>query len=597
MEKKKVVLIEPASPGAHIFSRVPIPRLGIIILGTIAKQAGYEVKIYIEDMFGKINDLKSVIEGALAVGISTITSTAPRAYQLADQTRALGITVILGGVHPTFMIEEALNHADFVVRGEGEKAILPLLEAISGQINFSQVPNLSYWQGGQIMSNEMAPHIVDLDEIPSPDYSVIEGWQTDKKVPVVSITTSRGCPFNCVFCSVVPMFGRRYRFTSVERAVADLEAAAKIAKHIFIADDNFTANIERVKAILKEAIRRGLKFEWSAQVRTETAKDKELLRLMKQTGCFMNFIGFESINPKTLVAYEKKQTLAEIEQSIKAFQRFGIKIHGMFVLGADEDEVATIKETVRFAKRLDIDTVQFMILTPLPGTRVWQEFVDQARIIDINYSHYDAHHTVYKPKRMTSYELQIETFRAMKKFYSWRGIFQRLLKAIITWSAPDFWIVNLRFYGRKQIRQAFESKRLYLKYLHEKISQHTEKFKANLSKKRIKTVGLPAELMGNWEPSYRRFLRAFLAKLGVKIIDLKADQIIDEQPDIVLLAHWAVKNKGEIFHSIKDKKQISLDFNPQNFSEQCLGLGLLFKSKVRRVRRIFQKTLQDNVLA
>lgn len=594
--EKKVVLIEPASPGAHIFSRVPIPRLGIIILGTMTKQAGYKVKVYIEDMFGKISDLKTVVLGADLVGISTITSTTPRAYGLADQVKKIGLPVVLGGVHPTFMTEEALGHADFVVRGEGEKAILPLLEAISGQINFSQVPNLSYWQGDQIMHNETAPHIVDLDEIPSPDYSVIEGWQTDKKVPVVSITTSRGCPYNCAFCSVVPMFGRRYRFTSVERAVTDLEAAAKIAKHIFIADDNFTADTQRAKTILREVLRRGLKLEWSAQVRAGTAKDKELLKLIKQTGCFMVFIGFESINPKTLVAYEKKQTLAEIEEAIPQFHKFGIKIHGMFVLGADEDEVATIKETTRFAKRLDIDTVQFMILTPLPGTRVWQEFVDQARIIDINYSHYDAHHTVYKPKRMTSYELQIETFRAMKKFYSWRSIFKRLLKAITTWSVPDFWIVNLRFYGRKQIRQAFESKRLYLKYLHEKISQHTEKFKANLSKKRIKTVGLPAELMGNWEPSYRRFLRAFLAKLGAKIIDLKDDQITDEQPDVVLLAHWAIKNKGEVFHSIKDKKQISLNFNPQNFSEQCLGLGLLFKNKVRRVRRIFQKTLQDNVL-
>lgn len=595
MADRKVVFIEPKSPGAHIFSRLAIPRLGLLILAALLKRAGYEVTVYIEDMFGEVSDLKKAVEGAMLVGISSITSTAPRAYLLADQIRAMGIPVVMGGVHPTFIVEEALQHADYVVRGEGEEAILPLMEAIAEGGDLTKVPSLSYHQDVKIIHNPQAQLITDLDTVPSPDYSLIAGWREGVRMPVISIDTSRGCPYNCAFCSVVPMFGRRYRFVSLQRAVDKIEAAAKVAKHVFIVDDNFTANIERTKAILREVIRRGLKLEWSAQVRAEAARDRELLQLMSEAGCFIVFIGFESINPLTLKVYNKKQTLDDIKNAIEAFHRYGIKIHGMFVLGSDEDGVATIRATACFAKKTGIDTVQFLILTPLPGTKVYQGLKEEGRIIDPDWSRYDAHHTVFQPELMTAYELQIETFRAMKDFYNWPSIARQLLRAISKWSWSDFWIFHLKLYGRRQIRQAFGSKRLYINYLRERVSSRIGEFKATLAKKRIKTVGIPEDAVVNWDPLHWQFLRVFLAKLGAKVVYLRDSQAPKKQPDITLLPYWRT-GKEVTTQSVSGENKFELDFSPANFRERCLSLGLLFKGRISEVGRIFEGTLKGNPL-
>lgn len=452
MDIKRISFIEARSPGAHIFSKFPIPRLGAVLLSTILKESGYEVMAFIED----ISDPDwSFVENSDIVCISTITSTSMRAYMIADWAREKGITVIIGGAHPSFLPDEALEHADYVIRGEGDHNLLRLLSYIQkGAPSIDTIAGLSYKdRDGNVKSTNLGPLLDDLDSLPEPDFSLVHNWKPSNIFPV---STSRGCPFNCTFCSVIQMFGRKYRFKSVETALKEFKHVSGMAKRsIFVVDDNFAANKRRTKDILRGMIAEDIKTAWSAQVRTDVARDPELLRLMADSGCDTTHIGFESINPKTLEAYNKKQNREDIINCIRAVKDHGIHIHGMFVLGADTDNVETIKRTSDFAISLGIDTIQFMMLTPLPGTPFFYEMKNDGRLLHTDWSKYDAHHVVFNPALMTPKTLQIETLKAMGRFYSWKYILRHLVKF-------DFFYAGVGMYGKKAIKRGLRDVKGYI---------------------------------------------------------------------------------------------------------------------------------------
>ncbi len=455
MTIRKISFIEARSPGAHVFSKFPIPRLGAVLLSTILKERGYEVRAFIEDV---AEPDWSYVEDSDLVCISTITPTAVRAFEIGDRVRAKGIPVVMGGAHPSFMPDEALEHADYVVRGEGDYTLPELVDHLTkGTPGISSINGLSYrGSDGGVRNNPPRPLLEDLDSLPEPDFSLVHGWSSSNLYPV---STSRGCPFDCRFCSVIQMFGRKYRFKSLEVALKEIRTAASFTKRsIFFVDDNFAANKQRTKVLLKSMLAEGIKTEWNAQVRTDVAKDPELLRLMADSGCFTTHIGFESVNPRTLNLYNKRQGLKEIVECIKAVKDHGMRIHGMFVLGADTDDVSTIRETADFAIRLGIDTVQFVMLTPLPGTPFFFEMRDAGRLLHTDWSKYDAHHVVFNPKLMSPQTLQIETLKAMGRFYSWKYIFKHLAKL-------DLFYAGLGLYGKKAIKKAFKETREYIEAL------------------------------------------------------------------------------------------------------------------------------------
>src|SRR2546428_12359012 len=202
---RKLVFVEPKSTHLHIYSRVTIPRLGSVLLGTIMRDKGYDVRVYIEDIHAI--DMKEVMSADL-VAISAITSTAPQSYRLADRVREAGIIPVLGGTHVSFLPEEAIKHADYVVRGEGEFAFQELVDAIQLGAGFEKIQNLSYLdESGRLINNPERPKIPNLDVNPIADYRLIAGW---KPGGVVSVATSRGCPFSCTFCSVPGMYGHAF---------------------------------------------------------------------------------------------------------------------------------------------------------------------------------------------------------------------------------------------------------------------------------------------------------------------------------------------------------------------------------------------------
>jgi radical SAM superfamily enzyme YgiQ (UPF0313 family) len=452
MDIKKISFIEPGAPGLHIFSKFPIPRLGAVLLSTILKEKGYNVKTFIEDL--AVPDW-SFIKSSDLVCISTVTSTAIKAYRIGKQLKALNIPVIMGGAHPTFLPDESLEYADFVIRGEGEHSLVELLGYMEkGVPALSDIRGLSYRdRDGRNVHNPARKFIEDLDSLPIPDFSLVHNWTPSNTYPV---STSRGCPYDCSFCSVIRMFGRRYRFKCVEASLEELKYAVSVSKATkFIVDDNFTANKARAKEILKGMIAEKIKTRWSAQVRTDVASDPELLRLMADSGCHTLFIGFESVNPRTLEEYNKNQDLEDIISCIKTVRYHGIHIHGMFVIGAETDDVDTIHETVDFAKDLGIDTVQIMILTPLPGTPLFNDMMKNGRLLHTDWSKYDVQHVVFKPRLMSPAALQIETIRAMGRFYSWKYIFRHLAKL-------EFRYTAVGIFGKRAVDKSLKAFSAYL---------------------------------------------------------------------------------------------------------------------------------------
>lgn len=412
----KIVFIEPKSPNLHIFSQFTLPRLGSFILGTMMKQRGWEVEIIVEESqiinFDQLKDCE-------IVGISTITPTAPRAYAIADRFRQMGIPVMMGGPHVTFLPDEALQHADYVIRGEGEKALMAFIDAWETDKDFSHVPNLSYHLNKEVQHHPIQPVIPELDQIPYPDLNLYRG--KTRRVAgkrIIPMQTSRGCPYNCSFCSVTGMFGRQYRFRSADHIIEELKHYNDSSNFIFFYDDHFTANRERAKKLLERMIEEKFTFKWSTQVRADIGKDTELVKLMKKAGCHTLFIGFESVNPDSLKAMHKQQTLAEMTQSIRILQDHHIHIHGMFVYGFDQDDWQTVKETVRFAKKSKLTSTQFLILTPFPGSPFYEQIASQDRICFRDWGLYDAHHTVFQPARLSMPDLQWAQIFSHRHFYS-----------------------------------------------------------------------------------------------------------------------------------------------------------------------------------
>jgi anaerobic magnesium-protoporphyrin IX monomethyl ester cyclase len=408
----KIRLIEPAPAHVHMWSYTFYPRLGLPMIGAALKAAGHDVVIYCPQLAPI--DWDDALDADL-VGISTTTSTAPAGYEMSARFRAAGVPTIIGGSHVTFMADEALEHADFVARGEGGDALmLELLQAIRGERDLETIAGLSFRQDGGAVHNAARAACADLDTLPVPDLSLIAGAEGMRAT--TPIMTSWGCPFACNFCSVTAMFGRKYRYRSAKHVMAEIEA--KRPQTIFFYDDNFAADRRRLKRFLRLFIDSGLTVPWWAQVRTDIADDPELLDLLRRSKCERLAMGLESVSQETLDSFDKSQSLDDIVRAIDTLHDYGIKTHGMFVLGADTDTPETIRDTVRFARRHHIDTLMLNILTPAPGTRQYAEMDAEGRIFDRRWDLYDGQHVVFTPSRMTPEELQRETLRAYARFYS-----------------------------------------------------------------------------------------------------------------------------------------------------------------------------------
>jgi radical SAM superfamily enzyme YgiQ (UPF0313 family) len=594
-EIRKIVFVEPKSTHLHVYSRVCIPRLGSVLLGTIMRNLGYDVRVYIEDIAPI--DMDEVMSADF-VGVSTLTSTAPQSYRLADRVRAAGIPVAIGGTHVTFLPNEGLQHADFVVRGEGEHAFQELVEAIRAGEGFEKIKNLSFMQDGQPVHVPERPKIGNLDVNPIPDYPLIHGW---KPGGVVSVATSRGCPFSCTFCSVPGMYGHAFRTHTIDRVLEELKLR-RDSSYIFFADDIFTANKKRVKELLTRMIKERITPMWGAQVRTETVDDPELLELMRDSGCYNVYVGFESINPRTLKLFQKKQDLDKINRAIERFHGNNIRIHGMFVVGSDEDDVETIYATSDFAKKQKIDSVQFMILTPIPGSPDWDSLYDKGNryVFNTDWQLYDGHHVVHHPRRMSPYELQVAAIKATQKFYSW----PQIIRSAFRRDEKDKYYAMIRYWGKRMIKEWWKQNGEYVDWLKRELYSEARR----LRPAGWRRVGVPEAFM---KDKLGGLLKTFLGELGVEVVPVPDDGPAGgwrQSFDALVMPHFrdvskrVAKGREDLAERLADlqariQSQVDrlpeipfpLGDEPGPLYEPFAKIGLLFTSNLERVRLAYRK--------
>ncbi|MCI7412861.1 B12-binding domain-containing radical SAM protein [Hornefia butyriciproducens] len=368
--------------------RMNMPMLGLLYIAA-ATPDRHRVRVIDENNGnGQIKDFESYD----IVGISGMTMHAPRMYELADEYRKTGSHVVLGGVHVSFMVEEALQHCDTVMVKEGESIWRQFLK------DFEEgCPRQVY----------VSDNSLELSELPLPDRSLVEGPAYRAPSGTMnSVIATRGCPNHCSFCCVRQMSDHRYKV----RSVADIiEEIKQLSDDIIIfQDDNIVGNFKFARQLFTEM--KSLGRLWGAQASINIASSPELLNLMAESGCRTLFIGFESLNPGTLKSMGKASVnhFKEYEENIKRIHDKGIRIFGSFIVGMDEDGEDIFDSIYEFCEKNRFDFPIANCLTPFPGTELYDRLEAENRIIDKDWSRYDLTNVVIKPKNMTPEKLQFQ---------------------------------------------------------------------------------------------------------------------------------------------------------------------------------------------
>jgi radical SAM superfamily enzyme YgiQ (UPF0313 family) len=262
----------------------------------------------------------------------------------------------------------------------------------------------------------------DINDVPALDLDILQGYKKKwgrRVLKYAPIMASRGCPHDCIFCSVTKMFGRRYRIKDPDLVMDEVMMRYDEGfRHLFFYDDNFAANHEKTKIFLEKLIRADLGLRWVSQFSIHVSKDRELVELLKRSGCRLMFIGVESINPEALKDYHKSQTVGMIRESIHTLTSTGLRVHPMFVLGADSDTKETIEKTIQFSRESGAFTTQFSILFPIPGTKLYDDMKEANRIFINDWNYYDGSHSVILPRNITPLELQKKLIHGYRYFFS-----------------------------------------------------------------------------------------------------------------------------------------------------------------------------------
>lgn len=350
------------------------------------------------------------------VAITALTPTAPRAYEIADEFRRRGRTVAMGGVHPSLMVDEASAHADAVVIGEAEDSWPQLLADM---------------QNGGIKPVYKSENMVDLAGLPAPRRDIM---REDAYLKIPKVETSRGCPFRCSFCSTTVFYGSRMRYRPVEEVVAEVKAAGH--RFVFFTDNNITANKKYAKRLFRALEPLGV--YWLSQGSIDMADDLELMDLAQRSGCVGMLVGFESLSDENIAEMGKKASnrVEEYEEKIRIFHEHKIGLIGCFVFGFDGDDETVFKRTVDFIARNNIETPQFTVLTPFPGTSLRDQMEAEGRILHSRWEKYDVGNVVFTPSKMSPEELQQGYNWACEQVYSLKAIIMRGIRSLKYFKNP-----------------------------------------------------------------------------------------------------------------------------------------------------------------
>lgn len=385
-----MVLINPKSTKFGIFQRyVPLSvPIGVGCLAGYLLHHGKRVEIideHIELLSQEL--LKKALEKIsppYIFGISTLTACAQRSYDIAKEIKIQypDSLVILGGIHPTVLTQEVLENSfvDFVIRGEGEQALLELYDALKNKSDYTKIKGLSYKSGGKLIHNPLA-ELPDLKDFPPFPYHLFDKYLG--KYNFGFIASSRGCPYNCIFCSQRTISGQKFRYVSDEVVISELDLLINKyhQTHINFVDDNFTANKQRVARLCEQMIENRFqeKATFDLQTRADAVND-EILVLLKKSGFRVINYGLETASERLMILLNKKETVADNIAAVKLAKKHGFGVSGTFIFGLPTETQAERWQGYKLAKELDLDYVRFNNATPYPGTKLYEIAKEEGRL-------------------------------------------------------------------------------------------------------------------------------------------------------------------------------------------------------------------------
>jgi len=395
----KILLISPCEdPNIKQQKSVMFPQLALDLLAGLTPP-GHDVSIIEEE----VEDVPLDTDCQL-VGLSCMTSNAPRAYWLAQEFKKRGKTVVLGGIHPTLLPDEALRYADSVVIGEAEGVWPRLLED---------------FENGQLQRTYHDP-CPPLDR-----YVPVKRRKGLRKgiFHVVPVMTTRGCPYNCDFCCVHDVYGTEVRHVPVANVVRHMVDSG--GRVFMFLDDNIVGDRRYAKELF-EAIK-PLRIKWAGQASLSFVHDAELLKLARQSGCGALFVGLESVSEFRLGKMRKSiHKIEQVSEAIQKLHKTGIYCLASVVFGFDEDTKQTFAKTVEFLNKNHVGSASMNILTPYPGTQIYSQLMNEGRIFTNEWKYYNHNTVVFRPKNISVLGLLAGRIWARKKFTEIPAVLQRL---------------------------------------------------------------------------------------------------------------------------------------------------------------------------
>jgi anaerobic magnesium-protoporphyrin IX monomethyl ester cyclase len=428
-----VLLANPKSVNAFESFGMVFPPLGLLYVAAAAERAGFTVGV--EDFFVSRNKPSRFdFRDYDVVGITSDTRRFPGALEIAKRAKQQGCTVVMGGPHPAFVDDDVLmgGYADFIVKGEGEISFPDLLETIKRGDDPCQVKGISYLVHGNVTRTAPRDLVEDLDSLPFPARHLVDidaykrfGVKYGGKRPLAILSTSRGCPNACEFCATPQMYGGRWRARTPESVVSEIEHVYHDYGYRAIAfcDDNFTVSPRRVREICRLLIEKNLDiWWWSFSTTTALLRNEDMVSLMAKAGAKTVYIGVESPDPETLKELNKDAAVNAPSEAVALLKRNKLDIFASYILGGMNEDTAAILRTIRFARSLDTSIAQFSILTPYPGTVLFNKVKDRLR--HKKWRLYDGTHLVFRHEHVPYVSMQLLLIWAYVSYYArgWRAI-------------------------------------------------------------------------------------------------------------------------------------------------------------------------------
>ncbi len=410
-----------------------LPHLGLLMLGSALRKSGHRVRII--DSTAQILDNKETLEEIKKfqpdiVGFTGVTPSILKAVKMASMVKDLypSIPILIGGPHFTAIPEKTLMDYpvfNYGVVGEGEITIVELVNALASNRTPSNVPGVAFRENGRVRFNPPRPQIMNLDSLPFPAWELLDDFPSKyhpalfkyKRLPSTHIISSRGCPHKCIFCDT-SVFSRRVRFHSPEYVLEMVDFLVKSfkIKEVVFEDDQFLVKQERVAEICEGLLNAKFDIAWSCSGRVDSVNDLALLKLMRRSGCWQINYGIESASQKILDFAKKAITIEQVEKAVSLTRKAGILAKGYFIFGLPFETEKTMKNSIRFAKQIPLADVSVFMLTPFPGSRMY-EIAEQYGTIENDFDKMNVLNVVFVPKGLSKEKLLYFQRRFMKEFY------------------------------------------------------------------------------------------------------------------------------------------------------------------------------------